>query len=189
MGKNVTKMALLCLLAAFAFTGCAKDGAKSGTAAKPVAEAKKADNVYTGKIVGKSEKAKTVSIAVGPEGKSETFMLKFTDKTTGLEFANKEDAAIITYEVKGTDKIAVSIKPKLAKLPEGVIEIKTAELKKLLDDRVRMVLADARPESRYAQAHLPGAVSISVDRLKKEEADALPPEKETLLIFYCGGPT
>ena len=30
MGKNVTKMALLCLLAAFAFTGCAKGDAGRG---------------------------------------------------------------------------------------------------------------------------------------------------------------
>ena len=189
MSKAVTKIAVLCVLATFAFTGCAKDGAKTTATGQPSMETKKPDNTYTGKIVGKSDKAKTISIAVGPEGKSETMMLKFTDATTGLQFANKEDAAIITYEVKGNDKIALTIKPKLAKLPEGVTEIKTAALQQLLEKRTKMVLADARPESRYAQAHLPGAVSISVERMKKEEADALPPDKTTPLVFYCGGPT
>lgn len=189
MSKAVTTIAVLSFLAMCAFTGCAKDGTKTTAATQTTVAAPKADNVYTGKIVGKSEKAKTIAIAVGPEGKSETFLLKFTDATTGLQFANKEDAAIITYEVKGSDKIALTIKPKLAKLPEGVTEIKTPALQELLDKRTKMVLADARPESRYAQAHLPGAVSISVERLKKEEADALPPDKTTPLVFYCGGPT
>ena len=196
MVKTVTKSLFLCLLATFAFTGCAQDGAKTGAAADPVVdakapvvEAKKAENVYQGKVVGKSEKAKTISIAVGPEGKAETFMVKFNDKTKGLQFANKDEASIITYEVVGEDKIAIDIKQKLAKLPAGVTVIKTEELKGLIDKRVYMVLADARPESRYNQAHLPGAVSITVEKLKEQEANILPPDKNALIIYYCGGLT
>ena len=52
-----------------------------------------------------------------------------------------------------------------------------------------MLLVDCRPEARFAQSHLPGAVSISVDKMAKEQAAVLPKEKDKLLVFYCGGPT
>jgi len=58
--------------------------------------------------------------------------------------------------------------PTSPSLPQGVTEIKTAELQDLVAKKTDMLLADCRPEARYAQSHLPGAVSISVDKLAKE---------------------
>jgi rhodanese-related sulfurtransferase len=52
-----------------------------------------------------------------------------------------------------------------------------------------MTLVDARPESLYAQGHLPGAISISVPMLKKKQTEVLPQDKDKLLVFYCGGYT
>lgn len=45
-------------------------------------------------------------------------------------------------------------------------------------------LLDVRPEDEFALAHLPGAMNIPLDRLKKKLAD-LDPEKE--IIAYCRG--
>ncbi len=48
------------------------------------------------------------------------------------------------------------------------------------------VLVDSRRASSYAEGHIPGAINVPC----KDEAayDRLPSEKDTQLIFYCGGP-
>jgi len=185
------KIILLGILALFSFTGCATDKPQVATAVKPAIEktAPQTEKVFKGKIAGKSNKAKTISMVVGKGDKTKTIMLRFDDTTKGLEFAKKGEAAIIKYEMKGQDKFATIIKPKLAKLPAGVIEVKTDELMELYESDTGMVVIDARPASRYAQAHLPGAISIPVPEMKKGQETVLPANKEQLLVFYCGGPT
>lgn len=191
MQNHPKKIFILGIIALFAFTGCATQKPQAPTAVKPAAEktAPQAEKVLKGQIAGKSNKAKTISITVGQGEKAQTHMLKFDDTTTGLEFAKKGEAAIINYEMKGKDKYATVIKPKLAKLPPGVTEIKTDELVELYENDTDMVVIDSRPASRYAQAHLPDAISIPVPKLKKEKESVLPENKEQLLVFYCGGPT
>ncbi len=171
--------------------GCAQQSQMPPTAAKPAVEqeAKKAAMKYTGKIVGKSNKAKVVSVAVGKGAAKKVVMVKFDEATKGIKFAKKGTAAIIFWEQRGADKYATVIKPKLAKLPAGVTEIKTEELAELLENNTALTLADARPIARYHKGHLPGAVSIPVPALKKKKAALLPKDKDELLIFYCGGPT
>ncbi|WP_319547763.1 rhodanese-like domain-containing protein [Desulfogranum marinum] len=146
-------------------------------------------NVYKGTIVGKSNKAKTISIEVGKGKQAQTMMVKFDDQTKGVEHAVKGHAAIITFEKRGNDVYAKVIKQKLAKLPQGVTEIKTEELSALVTNAHKMYLVDSRPASRYGQSHLPGAVSIPVPMLKEKQSALLPADKNELLIFYCGGPT
>jgi predicted sulfurtransferase len=191
MKQPLVKVIPCLILSAFLFTGCAQDGGQSTKAAQPAAKAevKKDKNVYKGQVVGKSNKAKTISISVGKGKDAKTVMVKFDDKTKGVEHASKGHAAIIAYEVRGKDKYATVIKPKLAKLPEGVTEIKTPELQKMVADKADMVLVDARPAGRYAAGHLPGAISLSVPKMKETKAALLPKDKNKLLIFYCGGPT
>ena len=97
--------------------GCAPQSQQTTTAAKPAVQQaqKKAANVYKGPIVGKSNKAKTISITVGKGDTAQTMMVRFDDQTQGLEFAKKGEAAIINWEQRGSDKFATVIKPKLAK--------------------------------------------------------------------------
>jgi rhodanese-related sulfurtransferase len=78
---------------------------------------------------------------------------------------------------------------KVAKLPAGITEFKTNDLKKLIDSKASLFLVDSRPKARYAQAHLPGAHSIPLPLLKEKKAAVLPKDKNQLLIFYCGGIT
>ncbi len=46
-------------------------------------------------------------------------------------------------------------------------------------------LLDVRPEDEFALGHLPGAINIPLDRLKKK-LSALDPDKE--IVAYCRGP-
>ena len=185
---TLTKFLFLAVFLAFLSSGCNQSATSTMTDAKP-AQVQEEKNTFKGPVAGRSNKAKTISITVGKGDKAKTMMVKFDDDTEGLEFAKKGEAAIIKWEQRGADKFATVIKPKLAKLPPGVTEIKVDELHKLLQDHVPLTLADARPELRYNQAHLPGAISIPVPLLKEQKAKVLPKDKNKLLIFYCGGYT
>ena len=178
------------------FSGCARDTARVAQQEQAVsAQAdkqqtdKKGSMVYTGSIVGKSNKAQTVSIEVGKGTDAQTYMLKFDEDTTGLEYAEPGEAAIISWRQQGEDRFALVIEPKLATLPEGVTEIGVDELYQMIENDTSMFLVDARPEMRYNQAHLPGAVSIPVPLLKEKKEAVLPTDKDIPLIFYCGGYT
>lgn len=181
----------IAIMLAFLSFGCARDAGGPAAAAKPAAveSQKQADNVYTGSVTGKSNKAKTISIQVGKGDAAVTQMLRFDDQTTGLEFAEAGEAAIITWEQRGDDKFATVIKPKLAKLPPGVAEIKVDELYKLIADKAPMTLVDSRPPFRYNPSHLPGAINIPVPKLKEKGAAVLPEDKNSLIVFYCQGVT
>ncbi len=139
------------------------------------------------KLSGKSNKAKTISIEVGKGKLAKTMMVQFDDNIKGIENAVKGHAAILAYETRENGNFALSIKPKLAKLPEGVTEIKTEELEGLLDKDTPLFLVDSRPASRFGQSHLPGAVSIPVPMLKEKKKSVLPKNKENLIVFYCAG--
>ena len=189
--QQLVKFVPMAVMVAFLSYGCAQNTATPPTAAKPAVEEtkKQEETVYKGKVVGKSNKAKTISIAVGAEPNEKTIMLKFDDQTQGLEHVKQDNAAMITWEQRGDDKFATVIKPKLAKLPEGVTEIKTDELYDLIQAGTAMTLVDARPSVRYDQAHIPGSINIPVPKLKEKKAEVLPDDKDKLLVFYCGGPT
>ena len=64
-------------------------------AADTASQAAQSANTLTGKVTGKSNKAKTISIEV--KGKNE--FVKFDDKTTGLEHADEGEAAVIQFEI------------------------------------------------------------------------------------------
>jgi len=141
-----------------------------------------------GKVMGISKKAKTISI----QDKQGMVMLNYNDATKGMEHLQKGHASIITYAMHDGAKIAKTIKPKLAKLPKGVTEIKPDELASLIakgPEAGSYFLADARPASRYKAGHVPTAVSLPVNKLKEKGETALPADKDTLVVFYCGGVT
>jgi len=192
MKKSMVKFIPFFIMASFLVTGCTQDTSSTTTAAKPVPstqEKKSEDPVYKGKVVGKSNKAKSISIVVGKGKEAKTVMVKFDDKTKGVEHASKGQASIIFYEMRDGQPWATVVKPKLAKLPKGVTEIKTAELKALIDAKTDFTLVDARPEKRWAASHIPSAVSIDTKAYKKKSGKLLPKDKNELVVTYCGGPT
>ncbi|MEN8139640.1 MAG: rhodanese-like domain-containing protein [Thermodesulfobacteriota bacterium] len=183
-------------LTALLLTGCATGGGggtKAADASAPAAPAaaatqKKQQKVYKGKVVGKSNKAKQISIQVGKGAKAKTVMVSFDEATTGVEHASKGHAAIIAYEMRDGKPFATNIKPKLAKLPPGVEKISAKDVKALQDKNADFLLVDSRPGKRYAASHLPGSISIPVCEMQ-ELLQNLPKDKNKLLVFYCGGPT
>ncbi len=51
------------------------------------------------------------------------------------------------------------------------------------------IIIDSRPyKPKYVNGHIPTAVSIPDSQFDKM-TDKLPQDKNTLLLFYCGGPT
>ena len=192
MKKNILKFIPFFIMASFLVTGCNQGSKSTTTAAKPAVstEAKKDQGQkYAGKVVGKSNKAKSISIVVGKGDKAKTIMVKFDDKTKGVEHASKGHASIIFYEMRDGQPWATVVKPKLAKLPKGVTEIKTDELQAMVDSQTDFALIDARPGKRYAGAHMPAAISLGTKEYKTQAASLLPKDKNKLLVFYCGGPT
>ncbi len=192
MKKMLLKMLPFLIMASFLATGCTESTQTNATkAAKPAAATavKKEANVYKGKVVGKSNKAKSISISVGKGAKAKTIMVKFDDKTKGVEHAAKGHAAIIKYEMRNGEPWATVVKPKLAKLPKGVTEIKTDALAAMMESGKAFTLIDARPGKRYAASYIPTAISIPVPKWKEFSATKLPKDKNAYLVFYCGGPT
>lgn len=58
---------------------------------------------------------------------------------------------------------------------------------KQLEENTGMVLVDSRPkQAKYDKGHIPGAISIPDTYFDKMTAK-LPQEKDTPLVFYCGG--
>jgi hypothetical protein len=52
-----------------------------------------------------------------------------------------------------------------------------------------VMIIDSRPyQPKYANGHIPTAISIPDSQFEKM-TDKLPKDKNTLLIFYCEGPT
>lgn len=160
-------------------------------AAEPAAARQQSENIVTGSVLGVSNKAKTISIDV----KGNTEMVKFNDDTKGMEHAVKGHPAIIEFTMKAGEKVATVVKPKLAELPPGVTMISTDEVAALVSkgpEAGNYFLVDSRPPRRYDQGHIPTAVSITLPKLKETGAAYLPGDaklKNTLLIFYCGGPS
>ncbi len=189
MKKKAQKLLPFCLMAALLTCGCAATEATQQTAViQPPPAAATQQQVYKGKVVGKSNKAKIISLEVGKGDKAKTITIKFDKNTKGIEHAAKGHGAIIAYEKRGNDIYATSIKQKLAKMPAGVTEISVADVKALIDKDEDFELIDSRPAHRYSSSHLPGAISIPVCEMK-ELIGLLPKHKDKLLIFYCGGPT
>ena len=195
MQKTLIKFVPFLIMASFLATGCTQTGTtphklvpQHGTSGGNRSIVYAEVPVYMGSVLDVSNKAKIIFIEVGKGAEAKTFLVKFDDKTQGIENAVAGHASIINYEMRENEPWATVIKPKLAKLPEGVTEIKTTELKAMQDKGDKFTLVDSRPAKRFAPSSLPGAINIPVDEFN-DKASKRPANKDELLVFYCGGPT
>jgi len=190
MSKRFLRLLPIAILTLGLTAGTAAGNSTAPPPAKvySAAAAQAAEQTLAGKVTGKSNKAKTISLEVAGAMQ----MVKFNDQTRGLEFAENGEAAIVNYTVVNGDKIATEIKPKLAALPEGVTEMVPDELALLVEmgpEKGNYFLVDSRPASPFAAGHIPTAVSIPVPKFKETKGELLPADKDRQLIFYCGGVT
>jgi hypothetical protein len=152
-----------------------------------------ADNVVRGNFFGISEKFKTVQVSVG----SLIWVIKYGDdlKLAGAEklaAIPKEKEIAVTFTGGEKTPYAVSLAVKQpAKVPAEKL-VSVEELTKLLalgPDKGKFILIDSRPAPRYAEGHILHAVSMPQPAFDKLKDTVLPKEKDTLIIFYCGGVT
>ncbi len=90
------------------------------------------------------------------------------------------------YAGKLLDK---SNKAKVISIEVGQGDKAKTVMVKFDDKKTPLTLVGSRPAGRYAQDHLPGAISIPDDVLKEKKAEVLTKEKDKLLVFSCGGIT
>jgi len=64
-------------------------------------------------------------------------------------------------------------------------DISVSEVKALTESK-KAVLIDVNGSESYAKGHVPGALDYTA--IKSSLADALPKDKNTLIVAYCGGP-
>ena len=137
--------------------------------------------------------SKTISITIPKKG---VMVFKYDSNT---EFSNfkyitelKGSTITIKYETDGTSNNATVITKAYVKLPDGVKEIKTGEVASIIQMGPivgKYTLVDARPASKYGEGHISSAMSIPVAKLKEKGKEILPSDKDSHIIFYCGGPT
>lgn len=70
---------------------------------------------------------------------------------------------------------------------QSVPFVTTDELKRALDEKQDLVLADALSPIEFAEEHIAGAVNVTAAALRSGKA-RLPADKSRRLVFYCKGP-
>ena len=69
----------------------------------------------------------------------------------------------------------------------GIVDAKFVKAHMAVPMPENVMIIDARPyKVKYTKGHIPGAVSIPFSEFDKK-ANLLPKDKNTLLIYYCGG--
>ncbi len=90
----------------------------------------------------------------------------------GLARESREDIERLVHEYLGDED-------------DDIEELTRKELWKRIKRKENLVVLDVRPLSEYEAGHLPGAVSIPLDELKRRVRE-LPKSKQ--IIAYCRGP-
>lgn len=109
---------------------------------------------------------------------------------TGISFAQWGKKELETE----TEKVAVNLVREVARGGYGIVT--TPELKGWIDQKKGMLIVDTMPfADSYVKQHIPGAVSMVFpipemtaldDKTKAELITLLGPDKNRLIVFYCG---
>ena len=66
-------------------------------------------------------------------------------------------------------------------------EVDAAHLREWLVAGRQLTLVDSRSEAEYVAGHIPGAISIPEEEMRRD-AWRLPSDKTAAVVFYCRGP-
>ena len=145
----------------------------------------------TGSVKSVTNTARSIAVEVAKKG---VVVIKYDGATqfknaTSANDIIADEVVTIDFAQVGSANLAKSITKVIAPLPAGVTRIAAAELQQLVKKGGdSFLLIDSRPPGRYGQGHLPGAVSVPLNELEKEDgAKLLPTDMAKTLIFYCGG--
>lgn len=140
-----------------------------------------------GRIKSLSNKANTIQLEIK---KKPSVVVRFDADTViegaaGIDDLNPPDLIEVEFEpgqpASRIKKIVFGLAPGVEVDIHGLLAV-------LQGQRGPYLLGDARPKKRYLEGHIPSAKSTPA--VKPEALLAkLPPDKDQLLVFYCGGPT
>ncbi len=150
------------------------------------------ENQLRGKLQSISRKAETLQVFMG----AATWQLRFNKETEldGAKAINKIGKLkeiLVTFEQDGDELLAkqIVVKQPASIPPEWIVKAK--DVKKIVSkspEKGNYMLIDARPGKVFLEGHIQGAVS-SYDAQFDKNVKILPENKDTMLIFYCGGAT
>ena len=194
--KNKTSLLLAALIAgSFCFAGTAEAG--KPTIGGPCTKCHTAEaDAVRGKLGTVSEKLNTLQVKAGKV----VWIVKYDDKTSVTEGEKSSGADAIAKLKKGKE-ILVSFtgddKKPMATDVTVKQPYKVPEEQKITNDEVAALVAkgsgytlvDARPTGAFLGGHIPTAISLPFDNFKEKYASILPADKDSLIVFYCGGPT
>lgn len=156
-----------------------------GIAAPSIAEE------ITGSVKSVTNTSRSIAVEVAKKG---VIVIKYDSATqfrnaTSANDIIADEVVTVDFAQVGPENLAKSITKVIAPLPAGVTRMAATDLQQLIKKGGEAyLLVDSRPAGRYVQGHLPGAVSIPLNELEKDDgAKLLPADKAKTLIFYCGG--
>lgn len=145
------------------------------------------DNLLAGTVIAHAGRSKSVLVQVGHERHAVTY----TDDTRMFLDGRLEEHVPVTMTVNAVGNALTALE--IRSMPPIFIPdekyITGEELYPLViagPHRAGYALFDVRPSSRFAEGHIPTARPLPLDKMA-ELRDRLPENKDTLLIFYCGG--
>lgn len=131
------------------------------------------------------------------------WIVKYDDKTMVVD-GDKTAGADAIKDIPNDKEVLVSFSGGEAKPLATEVKIKqpykVPDNQKITNDEVAKLVAmgpaqghytliDARPAGAFLGGHIPTAVSLPFDSFDDNCTSVLPQDKNSLIIFYCGGPT
>ena len=197
--KNKTSLLLAALVVAtFGITGVSEAGKPSvgGPCQKCHTAQPDAVRGNLGKV---SPEFKTLQVSAGKL----VWIVKYDDKTSIID-GDKTSGAEALKELPQGKEVLVSYSGGEAKPLATEIRVKqpykVPDEQKITNDEVvnlvamgpeqgKYTLVDARPTGAYLGGHIPTAISLPFDSFEENCSTVLPNNKDSLIVFYCGGPT
>jgi hypothetical protein len=148
-------------------------------------------NLFAGKLVGVSRKAKTIQLNIGKHNE----VIYFDDATVlenapSMKKIKKSACLRIRYFKKDGKNYAkkVTVKKGLKVPKEKLASVEeVAALVAMGPEKGKYVLIDSRPPKFFNEGHVPTAVNMLYFKFDKLKDKILPKNEETLQIYYCGG--
>jgi len=197
--RNKTSLLLAALIAGtFCTAGVAEAGKPTIAGGCKKCHTAKPETVR-GKLGGISEDFKTLQVAVGKV----VWVVKYDDKTTvvkgdktlgadAIAQLPKKKEISVSYTGSEADPLATAISVKQPyKVPEHqkITNAEVVDLVAMGPEKGKYTLVDARPTGAYLSGHIPTAISLPYGKFQEDCTTILPPNKDEILVFYCGGPT
>jgi rhodanese-related sulfurtransferase len=96
-------------------------------------------------------------------------------------------AALLGFFLFFSSSLWAAEKPHAPVTIPGAVIISAEAVVELILSRPELVIIDSRKQSEYAKGHIEGAVNMLNTSLRREDMEALFPDKDTPIVFYCNG--